>query len=93
MDFPTDKKGWDIKNQFMFGRSILVAPVVEAKYTPEKIVQVNKSTVWDKQGDKKNTEKITVDFIAEKSKNVCLQAGIHWYDFWTNEKIKEVREL
>ncbi|MEJ7737162.1 MAG: TIM-barrel domain-containing protein [Chitinophagaceae bacterium] len=27
MDFPTDKKTWDIKDQFMFGPSVLVNPV------------------------------------------------------------------
>ncbi|MEO6176275.1 MAG: TIM-barrel domain-containing protein [Flavobacterium circumlabens] len=93
MDFPADKKGWEIKDQFMFGRSILVAPVVHAQYTPEKIVKVNESTGWDQQGDKKNTEKITVDFTAKKSRNVYLPAGTDWYDFWTNEKINGGQEI
>lgn len=32
MDFPNDKKVLDINDQFMFGRSLLVAPVTEAMY-------------------------------------------------------------
>jgi len=32
MDFPNDKKCYDIDNQFMFGPAILVAPVTEAMY-------------------------------------------------------------
>lgn len=93
MDFPADKKGWDIKDEFMFGKSILAAPIVEAQYTPEKIVKVNEATGWDKQGDKKNIEKITVDFTTKKSRNVYLPAGTNWYDFWTNEKIKGGQEI
>lgn len=93
MDFPADKKGWDIKDEFMFGKSILAAPIVEAQYTPEKIVKVNEATGWDKQEDKKNTEKITVDFTTKKSRNVYLPAGTNWYDFWTNEKIKGGQEI
>ena len=36
MDFSHDKKVWDLKYQYMFGKSILVAPVTEAQYTPEE---------------------------------------------------------
>lgn len=36
MDFPGDKNALDINNEFMFGKAILVAPVVNAQYTPEK---------------------------------------------------------
>ncbi len=35
MDFSNDPKTWDNCRQFMFGHSLLVAPVVEALYTPE----------------------------------------------------------
>lgn len=93
MDFQSDKKGWDINDQFMFGKSILVAPVVQAQYTPETIVKVNEETGWDKQGDKKSVEKIAVDFTTEKSRKVYLPAGNDWYDFWTNQKIKGGQEI
>jgi alpha-D-xyloside xylohydrolase len=35
MDFKEDAKTWDNQREFLFGRSMLVAPVVEALYTPE----------------------------------------------------------
>ena len=37
MDFKDDPKTLDNNREFLFGRSLLVAPVVEALYTPEKI--------------------------------------------------------
>ena len=37
MDFKDDPKTLDNNREFLFGRSLLVAPIVEALYTPEKI--------------------------------------------------------
>jgi alpha-D-xyloside xylohydrolase len=93
MDFVDDKKVWDIKDQFMFGKSILVAPVVQAQYTPEKIVKVNEESGWNKQDSKENSGKTAVDFTAEKSRNVYLPAGTDWYDFWANEKVNGGQEI
>lgn len=93
MDFSADKKVWDMNNEYMFGNSILVAPVTEAQYTPEKIVKVNEETGWNKQEAAKNAEKTAVDFTAEKSKEIYLPAGTDWYDFWTNEKIKGGQQI
>ncbi|MDR7212251.1 TIM-barrel domain-containing protein [Flavobacterium piscis] len=93
MDFANDKKVWDINDQYMFGKSILVAPVVQAQYTPEKVVKVNEETGWNKQGSKENQDKDTVDFTAEKSRKVYLPAGTLWYDFWTNEKVNGGQEI
>jgi alpha-D-xyloside xylohydrolase len=33
MDFPADKKVWNIDNEYMFGRSMLVCPVTDSMYT------------------------------------------------------------
>jgi alpha-D-xyloside xylohydrolase len=33
MDFPTDKRVWNIDNEYMFGKSILVCPVTDSMYT------------------------------------------------------------
>lgn len=80
MDFAADFKTWDVKDEFMFGKSILVAPVVHAQYTPEKIKE-------------SENQKQSVDFTAEKSRIVYLPAGSGWYDFWTNQKLQGGQEI
>ncbi|MDD4822794.1 MAG: glycoside hydrolase family 31 protein [Bacteroidales bacterium] len=92
MDF-NDKNVKDLGNEYMFGKSILVAPVVNAQYTPEKIVRSNTQTGWDrKDADNKNNGS-AVNFTQSKSAKVYLPAGTTWYDFWTNEKIKGGKEI
>ena len=93
MDFVNDKKGWDINDEFMFGKYILVAPVVKAQYTPETVLKVNEETGWNKQDEKENDKRLAVDFTAEKSTTVYLPAGTSWYDFWTNEKFNGGQEI
>jgi alpha-D-xyloside xylohydrolase len=43
MDFPNDKKVYDINNEYLFGKSILVCPVTDSMYTIEngKTTQTN----------------------------------------------------
>ena len=36
MDYPADKKTWELADEFLFGRSLLVAPVTHALYTTEE---------------------------------------------------------
>ena len=36
MDYPTDKRTWEMADEFLFGRSLLVAPVTHALYTTEE---------------------------------------------------------
>ena len=55
----------------MFGRSLLVAPVLEAKYTPERAQSKSRAGIGD------------VDFMEAKSTKVYLPAGSKWYDFET----------
>lgn len=69
MDFVNDKNVYDIKNEYMFGRSLLVAPVDKAQYTPEQI--------------QKDIQK-NVDFTGVKTHDVYLPASTKWYDYWTN---------
>ncbi len=38
MDFPKDKKVWDMNDEYMFGKAFLVAPVLHAQYTQEKLL-------------------------------------------------------
>lgn len=86
MDFADDKKTWDINNQYMFGKSILVAPVVKAQYTPETVVKVNEDDGWNKDDSRKANVDAIVDFMQKKTSKLYLPAGTVWYDFWTNEK-------
>lgn len=93
MDFVEDKKVWSINDAYMFGKSILVAPVVCAQYTPETVVKVSEEEGWSRDGAKKTETNAAVDFTKTKSTNVYLPAGTIWYDFWTNEKHDGGREI
>ena len=72
MDFAADKAVWEIPDEFLFGRSLLVAPVVQAQYTSEEVR-------WQDE---------PVDFSGERSTQVYLPKGTDWYDFWTGERLK-----
>ena len=72
MDFAADRAAWEVADEFLFGRSLLVAPVVHAQYTPEEV----------------GFDDRPVDFSAERSTQVYLPKGTDWYDFWTGERLK-----
>lgn len=93
MDFVEDKNVWNINNEYMFGQSILVAPVLEAQYTPEKIVAVNENDGWNKSEVADKGNRMNIDFTAKKSVKVYLPSETIWYDFWTNEKLTGGREI
>ena len=93
MDFADDKNVWDINDKYMFGKAILVAPVVNAQYTPEKMVKVNENDGWNRDNANKFVDKVSVDFMQSKSVKVYLPAGTSWYDFWTNEKYEGGQEI
>lgn len=93
MDFAQDKHVWDINDQFMFGNSILVAPVTEAQYTPEKIVDTSKEEGWTRANGEGIEKGSQIDFIAKKTSNLYLPAGFKWYDFWTNERFDGGKEI
>lgn len=87
MDFPSDKKTWDINNQYLFGKSILVAPILNAQYTPEKLIKTDENEGWNKtDADKKDKSVFNIDFSQNKAVKVYLPANSDWFDFWTNEK-------
>lgn len=98
MDFAHDKNVWDIKYQYMFGKSILVAPVVEAQYTNEKIVKSTIDEGWlrndgDGNDGTESNKGSEVDFTVNKSTELYLPAGAEWYDFWTNETFEGGQEI
>ena len=70
-DFAQDRKVWDMPDEFLFGRSILAAPILEAQYTAEEVAR----------GDVGR-----VDWSAHKTAQKYLPKGADWYDFWTGKR-------
>lgn len=92
MDFIDDKNVWDIDDQYMFGRALLVAPILKPQYTYEITMHFEMATGWNKPEVREQPES-AVDFTAEKSADVYLPKGAEWYNFWTNEKLKGGQKL
>ena len=87
MDFSSDKNTWDINNEYLFGKSLLVAPVLHTQYTPEKIITTDENQGWNKDNTtKKENQDSGIDFTQNKTLQVYLPAGTDWFDFWTNQK-------
>ena len=87
-DFANDRRVWDTTDEFMFGRSILAAPVVEAQYTAEAVVKEDAMSGWDKKEAHDNGNLAKVDFKAQKTATKYLPSGAEWYDFWTGKRFK-----
>ena len=93
-DFAADKKVWNTTDEFMFGRSILAAPIVDPQYTEEKIVKEDAMTGWDRKEVRgKMEDGRSVDWGASKSATKYLPKGALWYDFWTNKTYKGGRNV
>ncbi|MDE5752615.1 MAG: DUF5110 domain-containing protein [Duncaniella sp.] len=89
MDFPADRRGHDCRDEYMFGRQLLVAPVVEAQYTPETVIDIDENTGWDKPSAGHGTSAADgVDFLQQRTTDVYLPAGTDWYDFFTGKRFK-----
>lgn len=87
-DFRNDAAVWDMTDEFMFGRSILAAPVLEAQYTKEQIIREDAMTGWDKKEVKSGEPQGDVDWSARKTAKKYLPKGCEWYDFWTGTRYK-----
>ena len=87
-DFANDRRVWDTTDEFMFGRSILAAPIVEAQYTAEAVVKEDAMSGWDKKEAHDNGNLAKVDFKAQKTATKYLPSGAEWYDFWTGKRFK-----
>ena len=93
-DFAGDKKVWNTTDEFMFGRNILAAPIVNPQYTEEKIIRTDAMTGWDRKEVKSEGMKSEkLDFTATKSATKYLPKGTAWYDFWTNKKYNGGQEV
>ncbi len=86
MDFPNDRNTLNRGDQFMFGRELMAAPILEAKYTQEKKSDKDENSGWNAT-TASNTTSDAVDFLALKDAEVYLPAGTKWYDFNTNAPI------
>ena len=87
-DFAADKKVWNMTDEFMFGRSILAAPIAEAQYTQEKIIKEDAMTGWERKELTMDNGQLTVDWGATKTATKYLPKGANWYDFWTGKQYK-----
>ena len=67
MDFAGDSRVRDMGDEYLYGRSLLVAPVTSAMYTSEE-------RRWSEE---------TPDWTASKADDVYLPAGAGWYDWYT----------
>ncbi len=92
-DFASDKKVWNMTDEFMFGRCILAAPIVDPQYTEEKIIRTDAMTGWDRKSVSDGSPVGTIDFTATKSAVKYLPKGAMWYDFWTNKAYKGGRNV
>lgn len=86
MDFPNDVKGLDCGREYMFGKSLLVAPVLEARYTPEATVKIDENTGWDRKETVKSEVSDNIDFMTPHDWVVYLPAGTVWYDYFTGRR-------
>jgi alpha-D-xyloside xylohydrolase len=86
-DFAADKKVWDMTDEFMFGHSILAAPIVKAQYTEEKIIRTDAMTGWNRQNVKGQKEDgSNINWLEKKSATTYLPKGTQWYDYWTGKR-------
>ncbi len=83
--YKADAKTLTLADEFMFGKSILAAPVVSPQYTDEKIIKINEMTGWDTQQTERLTTYPVVDFSTAKTAEKYLPKGDNWYYFWNNK--------
>jgi alpha-D-xyloside xylohydrolase len=93
-DFASDKKVWNMTDEFMFGRSILACPIVDPQYTEEKIIRTDAMTGWDRKDVRGQKEDVRgVDWTETNTAVKYLPKGATWYDFWTNKRYKGGQNL
>ena len=93
-DFATDRNVWDMTDEFMFGNSILAAPVLDPQYTQEKVIREDAMTGWDrKEVRDKMDDGNSVDWSATKTVTKYLPKGALWYDFWTGKQYRGGQRL
>ena len=93
-DFATDRNVWDMTDEFMFGNSILAAPVLAPQYTQEKVIREDAMTGWDRKEVRgKMDDGRSIDWSATKTVTKYLPKGALWYDFWTGKQYRGGQRL
>lgn len=86
MDFKSDRNTWNMGHEYMFGRSLLVCPVVDPLFTEEKIVKTDEQSGWNRSDSKEYQNGCpSVDWSQKKSYEVYLPDGAKWFDYWTGK--------
>ncbi len=86
-DFAQDRRVWDMTDEFLFGQSILAAPILDPQYTEEKIIRTDAMTGWNKNDVGSQKEDVRgVNWAETKTATKYLPKGANWYDFWTGKR-------
>ncbi|MBR6867787.1 MAG: DUF5110 domain-containing protein [Prevotella sp.] len=98
-DFASDKRVWNMTDEFMFGRSILACPIVKPLYTQENIVKSDAKVEaaamggWDRQQSTMDNGQLAVNWAETKTATKYLPKGAKWYDFWTGQQYQGGRDV
>ena len=98
-DFASDKRVWNMTDEFMFGRSILACPIVKPLYTQENIVKSDAKVEaaamggWDRQQSSMDNGQLAVNWAETKTATKYLPKGAKWYDFWTGQQYQGGRDV
>jgi len=87
-DFAKDKKVWNMTDEFLFGKSILAAPILKAQYTEEKIIREDAMTGWDRKEVTDGQTATRIDWTTTKQVDKYLPKGTLWYDFWSGQSYR-----
>lgn len=93
IEFPADARAADADRQFMFGQSLLVAPVLDPFYTPEAVVDIDENSGWDRNSGTNAVAATHIDFRAPGTATAYLPAGTDWYDFFTGTRYRGGRTV
>lgn len=88
MDFPKDAKAATNKAEYMFGRSLLVAPIVHAQYTPEGANRkLAENEGWNRQQmEAADAAARAADFTKAGTCDVYLPNG-SWWGFFDGKQV------